>query len=379
MQGRIRKLLLNGFTAQMAVILAFLAVFVYFAHRDYTRHDFVCYWSSAKLLASGHNPYDPGAIRPIERSVGFGEKGPVFIMRNPPWVLPLVAPLAVFPLKAAILLWAALMLVLASVSCWLLTRNCPEKRDLLIYFAPLLICLWNGQTTTILLFTVAFFLCFWRKRPLASGMVLSLNLIKPHLLLIFWPVLLLDCLRRRDWRLPAGVLAGTLVLTALSFGLDPHAWTQYRIAMDQQGIGTQFLPNVSAELRFLLFPHLPLVQLIPSLLGLVAALVWYLCTPDWKWAEHGALLIGLSVVLSPYSWTYDLALVLPAVLTLPATEKVRQCVILASLMTLLPLEWTRVWASPAMSLAGVFWVAWYCLARFRFSEPAPVVCDPAVG
>lgn len=379
MPGRWRKLLWNRFVAQIVVALAFLAVFVYLALRDYSRHDFVCYWSSAHLLASGQNPYDPGAIRQIERAVGFAETGPAFIMRNPPWVLPLVAPLAYFPLKIAILLWATLMLALASVACWLLTRNAPEKRDLLIYFAPLLICLWNGQTTTILLFAIAFFLSFWRMRPIASGMVLSLTMIKPHLLLIFWPVLALDCIRRRDWRLPTGVLAGTMALTAVSFFLDPRAWSQYRVAMDAQGIGTQFLPNVSAELRFLIFPHLPWVQLIPSLAGLFAALVWYLRTPGWKWAADGALLIGLSAVLSPYSWTYDLALVLPAVLTLPATEKVRQCVILASLMTLLPLEYTRVWASPAMSLAGVFWAGWYLFARFRFSRGAAPICDPAPG
>ena len=377
MSSRSRKVL--GFIAQIAVVLAFVTVFVYLALRDYTRHDFVCYWSSAQLLAHGHSPYDPGAIRQIERVVGFSERGPAFIMRNPPWMLPLIAPLAYFPLKAAILLWAGLMLALASLACWLLTRNCPDKRDLLIYFAPLLICLWNGQSTTILLFALSFFLCFSRKWPLASGMVLSLTMIKPHLLLLFWPVLALDCIRRREWRVPAGVLVGTAALTAISFCLDPHAWTEYQRAMNQQGIDTQFLANISAELRFLLFPRLPWVQFVPSLIGLAAALIWYLRTRDWKWSEHGALLIGLSAVLSPYSWTYDLALVLPGVLTLPASEKVRQCVILASLMTLLPLEYTRVWASPAMSLAGVFWIGWYCLARFRFSQPAAPVCDPAIG
>ena len=117
MFNRCRKLLLNGFTAQIAVMLAFLSVFVYLALRDYPRHDFVCYWSSSQLLAGGHNPYDPGAIRQIETSVGFSEGGPAFIMRNPPWMLPLVAPLAYFPLKIAILLWAGLMLASIDAGC----------------------------------------------------------------------------------------------------------------------------------------------------------------------------------------------------------------------------------------------------------------------
>lgn len=379
MFGRFRIILLNGFVAQIATVLAFLSLFVYLDLRDYAHHDFVCYWAASHQLLNGSNPYDSSAIQQIERSLGFSEGGPAFIVRNPPWALPLIAPLARFSVRTAILLWATFMLALAGISCWMLTRESPGKRDLLIYFVPLIICLWNGQSTTIVLFAVSFFLCFNQKWPFASGLALSLAIVKPHLLLIFWPIFILDYLRRRQWRPLLGLLCGTLLLTGIAFWLDPHAWAQYRLAMDQQGIGSQFLPNVSAELRFLLLPHQPWFQFLPSLVGLVAALVIYLKSSHWNWSEQGALLIGVSAVLSPYSWTYDLALVLPAVLTLPATEKVRQCVCLASLMTLLPFEFTRKWASPWMSLAGIVWVAWYLFARYTSSgEPHPLL-DPAIG
>lgn len=271
------------------------------------------------------------------------------------------------------------MLALAVLSCWMLTRSHPEKRDLLVYFAPLAIALWNGQTIMILLFAISVFLCCSRKRPLVAGLALTLTMIKPHLLFAFWPVLLVDCWRRRSGRLVLGFLLGLAILTAVRFWLDPHAWTEYRIAMEQQGIGFQFLPNISAELRFLLFPRLAWVQLVPSLAGVLAALFWYAKTPQWDWSREGALLVGASVVLSPYSWTYDLALVLPAMLTLPATEELRQVMLIASLMTVLPYEYTRVWASPPMAFAGVIWAGWYCYARMKASRSATPQEEFAVG
>lgn len=378
MFGRCRKLIFNAFVAQVLVILACLGVFFSLTTRDYPRHDFVCYWASARLLAAGHNPYDPAAVRQLERLAGFQERGPVFLMRNPPWVLPLVAFLGYPSLHVAALLWAAFMLVLAAFSCWMLTRNHPEKRDLLIYFAPLVFALLYGQTTTVLLFAVSLFLCC-RKRPLVAGLALSLTVIKPHLLLVFWPVLLVDCWRRRSGRLALGFLLGLAALTMLSFALDPHAWAEYRIAMAQQGISSQFLPNISAELRFQLFPRLAWVQLVPSLLAVVAALFWYAKAQHWDWTYHGALLVAASVVLSPYSWTYDLALVLPAMLTLPATEELRQVMLIASLMTVLPFEYTRVWASPPMAFAGVIWAGWYCYARIKASRAAIPEGEIALG
>jgi hypothetical protein len=149
--------------------------------------------------------------------------------------------------------------------------------------------------------------------------------------------------------------------------------------MAQQGIGSQFLPNISAELRFLLFPRLPWVQLVPSTIGVIAALFWYVKTPEWQWSREGAVLVGASAVLSPYSWTYDLALVLPAVLTLPATEELRQVMLIASLMTVLPYEYTRIWASPPMAFAGVIWACWYCYARMKASRGATPTRELAVG
>jgi hypothetical protein len=55
------------------------------------------------------------------------------------------------------------------------------------------------------------------------------------------------------------------MLTGLAFLLDPHAWAQYWRAMPHDSLTPQYLPNVSAEIRFLFARRHPRVQLVPSL------------------------------------------------------------------------------------------------------------------
>ncbi len=283
-------------------------------------------------------------------------------MRNPPWALPFVAPLGYCGLRLAASLWFLSMLLLAALSVWLLTRDCPESRPRAALFAPLLISLLLGQLTTLVLLVTVFFLAFWQKRPFVSGVALSVAALKAHLLILVWPVLLLDCCRRRNWRIAAGLLFGLAVLTGLAFLLDPHAWSQYRDAMLADSITFQYLPNVSADIRFFLLPRHPWVQLIPSLLGVVWAFWYYTRTP-WNWMEHGAVVLAASALLSPYSWPGDMALMLPAVLSLRAGRRAENFYLLCCLLNILLSLYVHSWASPWLSLIGPLWISWYFFAR----------------
>jgi len=335
-----------------------------------TRFDFIYYWISAHLLAHGHNPYDRAAIWQIEDALGNHEAVP-FIMRNPPWVLPFVAPLGYLGIRSGALLWFVCLLLLAVLSVWFLTRDHPAVRPRAAFFVPLLLSLMLGQLTAMVLFASAFFLAFWKKRPFLSGFVLSLAALKAHLLALFWPVLLLDCYRRRDWRIPSGLLLGVVLLSGLAFLFDPHAWAQYGYAMLQESIGHQYLPNISADLRFLLLPRRPWFQLVPSILGIVVAL-WYYARGPWDWMEQGAVLLAVSALLSPYSWSYDMALMLPAVLRVRAGRRQQDLFFLCCLLSFLCIltVFACSWNTPWLSLLGPVWMGWYLAARY-LSQPSP--------
>jgi hypothetical protein len=359
-----RNSTITGIVCAIVVVvpLAYLSV------RLATQFDFLPYWISARLLAEGHNPYDRAAIFHIEKALGNREVAP-FIMRNPPWALPLVAPLGDFSVHWAALLWFLWMLLLAMLSVWFLTRDHPAARPRAALFAPLLIALLLGQLATVVLFVSAFFLAFWRRRPFVAGVVLSVAAIKAHLLVLFWPVLLLDCYRRRDWRIPAGLLIGVASLTGLAFLLDPHGWAQYRHAMLHESLTFQYLPNVSADIRFLLLRRQPWFQLVPSVLGLGAAL-WCYMRRYWNWTEDGAILLAVSTLLSPYCWSCDMALILPAVLQVRAGRRAQDLYFLCCIVSFLMALLVHSWASPWLSLLGPLWIGWYVVAR-RLSQRNP--------
>jgi hypothetical protein len=61
-------------------------------------------------------------------------------------------------------------------------------------FAPVLGCLTSGQSSAFLLLGFCLFLYFHQRRPFTAGAALLLMAIKPHLFLVFWPLVLIVCI-----------------------------------------------------------------------------------------------------------------------------------------------------------------------------------------
>src|SRR5215470_8091828 len=73
-------------------------------YRTLPLNDFIEYWSAARVFITGGNPYSEAEMLRIER--GLGWTSPVALpMLNPPWVLPVFAPLAALPFRIAQMLW----------------------------------------------------------------------------------------------------------------------------------------------------------------------------------------------------------------------------------------------------------------------------------
>lgn len=301
-------------TAGIIALLAVVAVVVGLVMRaDATNHDFISYWSTAKLMAARANPYDAGAILRLENGAG-GHYARPFIMRNPPWALFLVLPLGWLPIPVAGVLWTLSIVAAAVVSVVLLRPEWMKAVPLNAwFFAPVMMCVAAGQTATFLLLGVSLFLHFERRRPFMAGLALLLPAMKPHLFLLFWPLLVLDCWRRRSFVVLAGLAAGMAVASGLAMGFDPRVWEHYAEAVRAEGIENQFLPNLACGLRALR-PSAVWLQGVPAVIGVAVALWAWTRRRAWEWPRDGALIFGASVVVAPYSWPTDLALFLPALL-----------------------------------------------------------------
>src|ERR1700761_9036591 len=111
------------------------------------RRDFITYWATGRQLAQHGDPYDPAALKRIEKDAGF-EGGTPYFMRNVPWALPLALPLGYFNPQVAALPWSRVMLgrLIASVRMvWTMTGSAGNHLDWLGYcFPPALFCVILG-------------------------------------------------------------------------------------------------------------------------------------------------------------------------------------------------------------------------------------------
>lgn len=341
------------------------------------KRDFICYWSSARLLADHANPYDSAAVLHLENSAGGSYQVPL-IMRNPPWVLVFVAPLGWLSPATAALFWEIALILAALLSVRLLQLLSPGRVPLVIYlFAPVMACAMAGQCSIFLLLGVCLFFWLESRRPFAAGLALTILCLKPHLAVLFWLVLVLDVVYRRRFRLIAGLTTGLALATAFAMKLDPQVWRQYLHAASTEHIDTQFFPNLSCALRILISRDAVWVQLLPTLVGLAfAGWLWRRYAGRWNWATHGAVLLAISVLSSPYSWLVDQALILPALLLYHRRASKNAAIVLGgvnAVMLGMTLKASSL-SSPLYLWTGPAWLAWCAWVQLRpAGRPAPSV------
>ena len=327
--------------------------------------DFIEYWTSGELIRQHQNPYSQTIVMQAEKRAGTDLHAPV-VMRNPPWSLFLVAPLGYVSLPVAAFVWLLAMIVALVVSVRLLSSGSKPPPIIAYVFAPVLYSAMAGQTPLFFLLGIAVFLHFYKTRPWLAGLALTLPAIKPHLFFLVWPILLLECIRTRRWRILAGGAVGLAVASAISVALVPHIWTDYLSSMRDEHMELHLMNNVPFALRMLV-PGWPVwVQIAPAVPAALWALwYWWRHRMRWDWTDHGALLLAISVFVSPYSWPFDQVLFLPAILCVCSGPISRRT--LGVLIGLSVLAAAMILRFPLTSLAYVWtgpaWLLWYLWAR----------------
>lgn len=280
--------------------------------------DFVSYWATGQQLVHRANPFDgPGVLR-IEQGAGFTDNRP-FFARNLPSAFFLFLPLGFLGERAAAILWTlalAAALMAAVRLLWLMNGRQPDRLHLIAYvFPPAFACLLAGQLGILMLLGLVLFLYFRESRPFLAGSALLLCSLKPHLFLPFGIVLLAWMISRRAYRIMAGTGFSLFASVALSFVLDPSAWAQYGQMMRASRLQAELLPTVSTVFRLIVNRDFTWLQFVPAALGSIWALRYFWTHRErWDWAEHGSLLLLVSVTVAPYAWFTDETVLLPAIM-----------------------------------------------------------------
>ena len=347
------------------------------------KRDFIEYWAAGQQLAHHANPYDSQALLARERSAGFPPDAPVMLVRNPPVVLPLLAPLGYLPPRAAELIWCSLLLASLLASVWMVSkrhnRNIGALDMLAVFFGPALCCLLTGQMSMLTLLGLAFFLFFQQTSPALAGAGLAICLVKPHLLLPFTVVLTLWTIEQRRYRILIGAGSALALAATVAYHLDPNAWSECAALMRESRADLVPLPCLSGVLRRSLYPGAMWLQYLPATLGCIWAFVYYRRHRlDWDWTTHGSLVTLVSVIVAPYSWFTDQVVLIPALLHalyVTSSRPLIAALALASALTGLTIFGGGTWMlhSPWLLWTAPFWLGWYLLAtRLRSKHTSGV-------
>ena len=379
-----------------SLALAFAALFlcvVSSASKIAGTRDFVAYYATGRQLVQHADPYDAGAIRQIERASGLAEDV-VLLMRNPPWALPLAWPLGFAGVRVASLLWSLMLLACLLISVHLIHKmhgSPPGQIHWLgLCFTPALICLTMGQTALFPLLGVTLFLRFHQTHPFRAGAALWLCTLKPHLLLPFAVTLLAWVVVTRGYRVLAGATAAMAASCLLTLAIYPPAFARYTELMRSPAVVLEFVPCLSDVMRFAIDRQAVWLQYLPGALCSIWA-VWYYWRrrESWNWLNNGSVLLVISLVSAPYSYVYDQAIAIPALIG--AAYKVRHrylLLVLIGFFIIIGLQSTKekvsslgyVWTAPA-------WLIWYLLASApgevpsiaSESAPLPAAAQPESG
>ncbi len=290
-------------------------------------------------------------------------------MRNPPWILPFIAPLALFSLPVAASGWIACAIVAALLSIHLLNYRNVRLPLAALLFAPVVGCAMAGQVSAFILLGTALIFRLVERKPFFAGLCVLLLALKPHLFLLVWPVLLVDCIRRGRRRFLAAAFSGLAFASIFSLTTDPSIWADYLRAIRAEHIENQYLPNLPCMLRAILPSHPYWIQVAPAVLGLAWSIRYYhRHRNSWNWLDHGSLLLCVSVLVSPYSWPFDQVLVLPAVLQGCSAQLSKRALALLFLLNgILAVQFLS--AAPLNSAAyawtGFAWMVWCSWARLE--------------
>ena len=281
--------------------------------------DFRAYWSASYLLRRGESSGDANLVLQVERDrTGWNEGYPMMAW-NPPWLLTLLAPYTLVSFDRAVWWWiiSNILIVFLSASLlWPLDAQA-RLRSLGVYAAPLvafsysptLIAIIAGQVNTLVLGGLVGYL-FFRSRGHEglAGACLAFASVKPQLVYVTVPILLLESLFRGNRRALVGFLTSMLGLIAFVILLRPASLLEYGSTARMGDLLMWETPTLGGVLHRVTgweWFKLSGVLVIP-----IAISLWWRLGKKWHIRTVVDLTLLLSVITAPFGWSYDFIVLL---------------------------------------------------------------------
>ena len=275
--------------------------------------DFRPYWSSSFLLAHGQDFSDASKLYNIERALtGWSETYPMHA-----WFAPIgnviLLPYTIFPFTRAAYYWLLTniaVVFLGTLLIWFKTKIRTWIPLLAAFgFSMTLLSLIAGQINTWVVLGLALFLFFGEsRRNYVAGVGLALTTIKPHLVILTLPLLLLDIMRCKQWRIFAGFVLALLSCALILFAFYPpwpvSFWNLVTVGMSS----TRETPTLTG--LFVVAGENTWGKWIWVLALFFAIAAWWKRGKAWDRRTLIDVSILVGMVVSPIGWSYDQVMLL---------------------------------------------------------------------
>ncbi|OYX47795.1 MAG: hypothetical protein B7Y87_00700 [Sphingomonadales bacterium 32-64-22] len=301
------------YAAILALVSLALLVGSYFAAMGPEGTDFLAFWGAGHVTSAGDPAlaYDLATQERVQTATG--SEG-WFAFVNPPPFLFIAAPFGALPFPLAWGLWVAVTFALWAFAA---IRAFPRLWLLVLAYPGALIAAGHGQTGLLTGALLVGAVALLDKRPLVSGALIGVLVIKPHLALLlpFW----LAAGGRWKAFIAAGASAiGLLLASWAAFGTQTmlaYTTSWQASAALMAGDDPDFYLRMAtpySQLRLIMPAQAALGVSVAIALGLLA-----LVLASWRRfgtdpLASGSLVLAASALASPYLFSYDLPfLILP--------------------------------------------------------------------
>jgi hypothetical protein len=303
---------------------------------DHRNNDFFTFWLAGHMVVQGENPYSPDQWVAGHQTFG------VTWIPNQAFVYPLplallFAPLGLLSLKNAYIFWVALSILIILASLVLLHSSGKQAHAWkvfipilvgTIFFRPTILTLFNGQISGWLLLLVSLTVYLWDKGRWGWGSIfLPLLMLKPNIGAPILALLGMWLLFQRRYKAILIIAAGLLVLLGVGLIQNPHWVTDYWSIGNTKMAETFGGSPTVWGLGALLSHNRPAgILSIGGIAGLLVLMGFCLvCLRKRKILEPAgvlALTVATTLLVTPYTWTYDqVLLVLPITILTLALEQ----------------------------------------------------------
>ncbi|MCG8543678.1 MAG: DUF2029 domain-containing protein [Alphaproteobacteria bacterium] len=275
-------------------------------------YDFVTFWGASWLALQGQAAaaFDPEVMFAAEQvAVPGSEK--IYLWHYPPTFMLIIAPLSLIPY-----IWSYLIWVFSTFAAygWVVRKMAPQPQTLLLLvaFPGAFMNLFHGQNGFL---TAALFggaMLVLERRPVLAGILIGLLSLKPQ----FGLLIPLALLFGRHWSAFIAAAATTLVFalaSGLAFGWE--TWIAFfdnlplaRSVFEDGLVRWSKIPSLYATLRLAGMGTGGALALQIALAAMVAGTV---CWMWWKKPPlplRAAVLVAGSLLVTPYLFDYDYAL-----------------------------------------------------------------------